>query len=99
MKDFMEYEGTENIADPIEVDLVVILKKQKDLLKIESTMGALNTAWQAASEEMYKATQNAGGTQGGPADANTQQPNQGSEQKADGDVTDVDFEEVKEDKK
>ena len=61
-------------------------------------MGALNTAWQAASEEMYKATQNAGGTAGGPADANTQQPNQGG-QKADGDVTDVDFEEVKEDKK
>ena len=73
--------------------------KEKDLAKIETTMATLNTAWQAASEEMYKATQNAGGTQGGPADANTQQPNQDSGQKAEGDVTDVDFEEVKEDKK
>ncbi len=73
--------------------------KEKDLAKIETTMATLNTAWQAASEEMYKATQNAGGTQGGPADANTQQPNQDGGQKAEGDVTDVDFEEVKEDKK
>ncbi|MEO8085819.1 MAG: molecular chaperone DnaK [Bacteroidota bacterium] len=73
--------------------------KERDLGKIETSMTTLNAAWQAASEEMYKATQNAGGTAGGPADANTQQPNQGSEQKADGDVTDVDFEEVKEDKK
>ena len=72
--------------------------KERNLAKIETSMTALNTAWQAASEEMYKATQNAGGTQGGPADANTQQPNSG-QQKADGDVTDVDFEEVKEDKK
>jgi molecular chaperone DnaK len=72
--------------------------KERDLAKIETTMGALNTAWQAASEEMYKATQNAGGTAGGPADANTQQPNNGG-QKADGDVTDVDFEEVKDEKK
>src|SRR6187455_1146725 len=53
--------------------------KERDLAKIETTMGALNTAWQAASEEMYKATQNAGGTAGGPADANTQQPNSGQQ--------------------
>ena len=67
--------------------------KEKDLPRIEKAMEGLNTAWQAASEEMYKAQQE-------------QQPNPeanaNGEQKADnkeGEVTDVDFEEVKDDKK
>jgi molecular chaperone DnaK len=68
--------------------------KEKNLAGIETAMAALNTAWQAASEEMYKATQ--GGAQ---------QPEQGqpsgeaNQAKNDSEVTDVDFEEVKEDKK
>ncbi|HEY6161242.1 MAG TPA: molecular chaperone DnaK, partial [Bacteroidia bacterium] len=33
--------------------------KEKDLAKIETAMANLNTAWQAASEELYKATQEA----------------------------------------
>jgi molecular chaperone DnaK len=33
----------------------------KDVAKIDSTQAALNTAWQAASEEIYKAAQAAGG--------------------------------------
>lgn len=69
--------------------------KEKDLLKVDTALASLNAAWQAASEEMYKATQNAGGT--------TEQPgaNQdgNAQAKGDGEVTDVDFEEVKEDKK
>lgn len=65
--------------------------KEKDLSKIETTLAALNTAWQAASEEMYKATQNAG--QPGAESA------QGGQAKNDSEVTDVDFEEVKDEKK
>lgn len=68
--------------------------KSRNLSGIDSAMTNLNNAWQAASEEMYKATQDAGTE----AQAENQQaPPQGGS--ADGNVTDVDFEEVKEDKK
>ncbi|MBP6531893.1 MAG: molecular chaperone DnaK [Bacteroidia bacterium] len=68
--------------------------KNRDIAAIDTTLATLNTAWQAASEDMYKATQNAGpGAEGQPtADG-------GSQAKNDSEVTDVDFEEVKEDKK
>jgi len=73
--------------------------KAKDLGRIDVTMGVLNTAWQAASEEMYKATQE----QGKPgADGNGQSAaadGAPGQDKKDGEVTDVDFEEVKDDKK
>lgn len=68
--------------------------KNKDLSAIDTTLASLNSAWQAASEEMYKASQ--GAQQSSTADgqaAGNGQPN------AEGNVTDVDFEEVKEDKK
>lgn len=71
----------------------------KDLAKIDTAMTALNAAWTAASEEMYKATQGAaqpgadGGTQPGP-DAGAAGSNGKDES-----VTDVDYEEVKDDKK
>jgi len=57
----------------------------------------LNTAWQAASEEMYKATQETGQPQPSTDASGTSngEPKAGT----DGNVTDVDFEEVKEDKK
>ena len=52
--------------------------------------GEMNNAWTAASEEMYKATQQTGGQPGG-GDANGgQQANAGGEN-----VTDAEFEEVK----
>ena len=51
-------------------------------------MNELNTAWTAASEEMYKATQEAGAQQ--PADEANQNGTAGSEN-----VTDAEFEEVK----
>ena len=68
--------------------------KSRNFAGIDVAMTNLNSAWQAASEEMYKATQEAGAD----AQAENQQspPESGS---ADGNVTDVDFEEVKEDKK
>jgi molecular chaperone DnaK len=77
---------------PIE-DALEGLKKaheSKDLVAIDAAMETINTAWTAASEEMYKATQDQQAADGGAAQAN---PEGGAD-----DVTDVDFEEVKEDK-
>ena len=68
--------------------------QNRDVAKIDTALATLNTAWQAASEDMYKATQE-GGAEGQP---NAQAGNQESS-KSDSEVTDVDFEEVKEEKK
>jgi molecular chaperone DnaK len=63
----------------------------KDLNAIDSAMEKINEAWKVASEEMYKATEEAKAA----GNANTdQQEASGSE-----DVTDVDFEEVDDEKK
>jgi molecular chaperone DnaK len=59
--------------------------ESKDVAAIDTAMAAINAAWQAASQEMYAAQQNAGAP---GADANAS-ANSGS-----GDVTDVEFEEV-----
>jgi molecular chaperone DnaK len=59
--------------------------ESKDLEAIDAAMEKINTAWTAASEEMYKASQEEGAaSEGAP------------EQAATDDVTDVEFEEVKE---
>ncbi|MBK6283083.1 MAG: molecular chaperone DnaK [Draconibacterium sp.] len=66
----------------------------KDLAAIDAAMNELNTVFQAASQEMYNASQ----AQGGPtADAGQGAQGGGSQgqPKNDGEVTDVDFEEVK----
>ena len=63
--------------------------ESKDLSAIDSAMEKINQAWTAASEEMYKASQDAGS-------ASTEGSK--SEDSAD-DVTDVEFEEVNEDDK
>jgi molecular chaperone DnaK len=68
----------------------------KDVAKIDAGLASLNTAWQAASEEMYKATQEA---QGQPSAGATNGAKDAGATHKDGDVTDVDFEEVKEEKK
>jgi len=62
---------------------------ERNIAGIDSAMERLNAAWQAASEDMYKA----GGEQG--ADANA---NQNANASGNGEATDVDFEEVKESK-
>jgi molecular chaperone DnaK len=69
--------------------------KAKDLARIDVTMGELNTAWQAASEEMYKAAQEAQPNGNGAPHAEGAP----GEEKKEGEVTDVDFEEVKDEKK
>ena len=56
-------------------------------------MAALNAGWQAASEEMYKATQGQPGAQGNPAGGPEGAAH--AENGKDPAVTDVDFEEVK----
>lgn len=66
--------------------------QSKNLASIDTALAALNNAWQAASEEMYKATQ-------GAADASQATGGQQPNQEDAGSVTDVDFEEVKDDKK
>ncbi|MBN2728493.1 MAG: molecular chaperone DnaK [Bacteroidales bacterium] len=63
--------------------------KSQNIESIDSATAALNTAWQAASEEMYKASQE---EQQGPGADNTNAENQNDGK--DGEVTDVDFEEV-----
>jgi len=77
---------------PIEAALVELkaAHESKDLAQIDAAMEKINEAWKVASEEMYKAEQeagaNAGADQGQPqADANAEGDN----------VEDVDFEEVK----
>ncbi|HEU0065309.1 MAG TPA: molecular chaperone DnaK, partial [Flavisolibacter sp.] len=65
--------------------------KSQDLASIDSAVTALNGAWTAASEEMYKATQQAGG-QPGAEQANNQQQNAGTSSE---NVTDAEYEEVK----
>jgi molecular chaperone DnaK len=63
--------------------------ESKDLSAIDSAVEALNQAWQAASEDMYKAAQETSAT-----DGNT--TNKGDSGNAgDSTVQDVDFEEVK----
>jgi len=62
----------------------------KDLAAIDTHMEALNAAWQAASQDLYNATQQAQpGTEG--ADANSGTENNGQANN----VQDVEFEEVK----
>ena len=65
----------------------------KDIAGIDSALEKINAAWAAASEEMYKASQ--GGAQAGPEASGGGQQSASNNTEA----TDVDFEEVKEDKK
>jgi len=75
---------------PIETALNKLKDAQKsqDIAAIDAAVAEMNNAWTAASEEMYKATQQAGGQPG--AEAGGQQQNSGGEN-----VTDAEFEEVK----
>ena len=68
-----------------------IAHSSRDFVKLDTAMEALNEAWKNASQDIYNAQQQA---QAGGSDAG-QQPNAGGG--AD-DVTDVEYEEVKEDK-
>jgi molecular chaperone DnaK len=64
----------------------------KDIATINTASEKLNTVFQAASEEMYK-------QEGGNAEGGADQGAEGEENTADDEVTDVDFEEVEDEKK
>lgn len=69
--------------------------KSQDIAAIDTAVAEMNTAWTAASEEMYKATQASGQQPGGDQGPGQ---GQGSQQQSAGgsaDVTDAEFEEVK----
>jgi len=80
---------------PIESALAKLKEAQKtqDIVKIDAAIAEINTAWTAASEHMYKGTQ-----EGGQQDSAGASPN-GNEQTNAGknaeNVTDAEFEEVK----
>ena len=75
---------------PIETALEGLKKayESKDLEAIKPALDNINEAWKQASEEMYKAQQEAGGETPPAGDAASSSSN-------DDDVEDVDFEEVK----
>ena len=64
--------------------------QSQDAASIDTAMERLNTAWQAASQEMYAAGPEAGAPASDGQSANNATSDNGSE-----DVTDVNFEEVK----
>ncbi|HDR51229.1 MAG TPA: molecular chaperone DnaK [Mariniphaga anaerophila] len=85
---------------PIEEALAKLKEahKSQDLAAIDTAMNELNTVFSAASQEMYNAAQAQGGQQAGPQGGQEQAQQGGSDggsSKDDGEVTDVDFEEVK----
>src|SRR5580704_10602860 len=96
IKDFGDKIPSDKKA-PIEAALAKLkdAHKSQDVAAIDAAVAEVNNAWTAASEELYKATQQAGGQQAGG-----QQPggaNGGQQASAGGgeNVTDAEFEEVK----
>lgn len=94
-KQLKEY-GDKIAADkkaPIESALTKLKEahKAQDMAAIDSAIAEMNTAWTAASEEMYKATQ-----QGGQAGPNAEQGPDGNAKTSNNEnVTDAEYEEVK----
>src|ERR1035437_686433 len=84
---------------PIESALAKLKEahKTQDIAAIDTAVAEMNTAWTAASEEMYKATQDAGAQEGGAKGDGQQQGEDGQQQSqgAADNVTDAEFEEVK----
>jgi molecular chaperone DnaK len=91
LKEFGEKLSDDKKA-PIEEALTELKSahSSKDLNAIDSAMEKINAAWKVASEEMYKATEEAKNAGGASADSQADNAD---------DVTDVDFEEVDDEKK
>ena len=67
----------------------------KDVAAVDAAMANINNAWQAASQEMYAASQGgADGQPGGAPGGNGQPRDESNAGAGAGDVTDVDYEEV-----
>jgi molecular chaperone DnaK len=69
--------------------------KAQDLATIDTAMAALNAAWTAASEDMYKATQEQGSQGTSEQGTSGQSDGQTADAGATDNVTDVPYEEVK----
>ena len=89
LKEFGEKLSADKKA-PIEEALTELkaAHASKDFTSIDTSMEKINTAWTAASEEMYKASQEEGAAAS----------KAGTTENSTDDVTDVEFEEVKEEK-
>ncbi|MCX2742912.1 molecular chaperone DnaK [Mangrovivirga sp. M17] len=72
--------------------------KSENIEKIDEALEALNKAWEGASQEMYQAQQGAAGAEGG-AQPGADGGAQGSDAGGADDVSDVEYEEVDDDKK
>jgi molecular chaperone DnaK len=94
LKEYGDKIGADKKA-PIEAALTKLkdAHKSQDLAAIDAATAEMNTAWTAASEEMYKATQGAEANAGAGPEPNA---GAGAQQGAKGDnVEDAQFEEVK----
>ena len=82
--------------EPIEKALAVLKEthKSQDIEAIDKATAELNQVWQAASQDMYNASQQAQGTQE-QEDAGADDKSSKDDKGGDQEVTDVDFEEVK----
>jgi molecular chaperone DnaK len=88
----------EDKKGPIEAALTKLKEahKSQDLAAIDTAVTEMNTAWTAASEELYKASQGAGAEGGAPQDGGQQNGGGNGEQAQSAEnVTDAEFEEVK----
>lgn len=95
-KQFKEF-GDKIPADkkaPIEAALTKLKEahKNQDIAAVDAAMTEMNTAWTAASEEIYKAQQEAGAQPGAQAQPGAEQPNGSAKNDT---VEDAQFEEVK----
>jgi len=77
------------------LDKLKLIHKEEKIDEIDSAIEALNKSWEAASQEMYKATQE----QQGAPDQKAPSGNKSKDKNKNDDISDVDFEEVKEEKK
>jgi molecular chaperone DnaK len=91
LKEFGDKVPTDKKA-PIEAALTKLKEahKNQDVAAIDTAMAEMNTAWTAASEELYKAQQAAGANQNG-----AEQPQNAGSQNTGDQVEDAQFEEVK----
>lgn len=85
----------EDKKGPIEAAIAELKEAHgaQDIDRCKAGIEALNQAFSAASEDMYKASQEAGGAEGAAGDGTAGDAGSGDEE-----VTDVDFEEVSEEK-
>ena len=99
LKEFGEKLSDEN-KKTIQADLDKLkeLHKNQNIDDIDTAIEALNKSWEGASQEIYKATQEQQASQADPSSSGPGKQKSSGNKKGD-DISDVDFEEVKEDDK